>query len=85
MSKPFGEACNADNTLKDASEMDWVHSPSQSVAAGSIQKRAHDGDESSGEDDADELPKAKRKVNADTYKLVVYFVMVLPDLSRKHK
>jgi hypothetical protein len=65
--------------------MDWVHSPSQSVAAGSTQKPAHDSDESSGEDDANELPKAKRKVNADTYKLVLYFVTVLPNLSRKHE
>ena len=46
--------------------MDWVHSPSQSVVAGSTQKRAHDGDQSSGEDDANELPKAKQKVNDDT-------------------
>jgi len=40
--------------------MEWVHSPSQSVAAGSTEKQAHDGgDESSSEDEADELPKAK--------------------------
>jgi len=31
--KPEGEACNADGTLKDASEMDWIHSPSQLDAA----------------------------------------------------
>ena len=53
--------------------MDWVHSPSQSVAAGSTQKRTHDGDQSSGEDDADELPKAKRKVNDDTLHIGAVF------------
>ena len=53
--------------------MDWVHSPSQSVAAGSTQKQAHDGDQSSSEDDADELPKAKQKVNADTLQIGAVF------------
>ena len=28
-SKPDGEAVNDDGTLKDASQMDWPHSPSQ--------------------------------------------------------
>jgi hypothetical protein len=28
VSKPDGEACREDGTLKDASEMDWSHSPS---------------------------------------------------------
>ena len=74
LSKPFGEACNADNTLKDASEREWVHLPSQSVAAGSTKKRAYDGgNESSSEDDADELPKAKQKVNANTLQIGAIF------------
>jgi hypothetical protein len=32
-SKPDGEACGDDGTLKDASEIKWVHSPSQSHPA----------------------------------------------------
>jgi len=53
LSKPFREAYNTDNTLKDASEMEWVHLPSQSVAVGSTEKQAHDGgDKSSSEGDA---------------------------------
>ena len=27
MSKPDGEACNADGTLKDATEIEWINSP----------------------------------------------------------
>ncbi len=27
--KPDGEACNNDGTLKDASELEWLHSPTQ--------------------------------------------------------
>ena len=30
--KPDGEACNADRTLKDASEMEWLNSPTDLVA-----------------------------------------------------
>lgn len=29
--KPIGEACNADGTLKDASEISWLHSPSEAA------------------------------------------------------
>jgi hypothetical protein len=32
-SKPEGEACNADGTLKDASELEWPDSPSEPNAA----------------------------------------------------
>src|ERR1700689_332106 len=30
-SKPDGDVCRPDGTLKDASEMDWPHSPSDSI------------------------------------------------------
>ena len=30
-SKPEGEACNLDGTLKDASQIEWVNSPSDVV------------------------------------------------------
>jgi len=30
-SKPDGEACNPDGTLKDAEEITWLHSPSDPV------------------------------------------------------
>ena len=29
--KPIGEACNTDGTLKDASEIDWLNSPSDEM------------------------------------------------------
>ena len=29
--KPVGEACNGDGTLKDASEMNWLNSPSDEM------------------------------------------------------
>jgi len=65
-SKPDGEACNADNTLKDASEIEWFHSPSQITATWSTQKQVRgDNEESTNEDDANDLPKPKRKVNAE--------------------
>ena len=68
-SKPDGEACNADNTLKDASEIEWFHSPSQITATWSTQKRVRgDNEESTNEDDTDELPKPKRKVNAEYFR-----------------
>lgn len=60
VSKPDGEACNDDGTLKDASEIEWAHSPSQShpgpVLYGEKRKRndsVTDGDV----DDIDVLPK----------------------------
>jgi hypothetical protein len=61
-SKPSGEACNADNTLKDASEIEWIHSPSQ-AAIQNDRKRGHCTDDESGSED--ELPKPKRKVGAE--------------------
>jgi hypothetical protein len=33
-SKPDGEACNQDGTLKDASELEWPDSPTQPSAFG---------------------------------------------------
>jgi len=46
----------------------------QLECTGSTKKWAHDGgNESSGEDDADELPKAKWKVNANTLHIGAIF------------
>jgi hypothetical protein len=54
LSKPDGEACNEDGTLKDASEMDWPDSPSEPAAPATL-KRAHGDDvnERDGEDGRD--------------------------------
>ncbi|KAJ3492900.1 hypothetical protein NLJ89_g11143 [Agrocybe chaxingu] len=67
---PEGEAVNADGTLKDASEMDWLHSPSDEKIlepSSSLQKRAHSSDaegESEMDDDSSpsiQDPKVKRR------------------------
>ena len=43
---PDGEAYNADGTLKDASEIDWIHSPSQlSTAHAGFEDGFGDGNE----------------------------------------
>ena len=31
--KPVGDACNSDGTLKEADEMEWLHSPSSRPAS----------------------------------------------------
>ncbi len=31
--KPVGDACNIDGTLKEADEMEWLHSPSSRPAS----------------------------------------------------
>jgi hypothetical protein len=66
-SRPWeGEACNADGTLKDASEMQWVNSPSQITPVQSGQKRGYDFEAVNDSDDSgDERPKAKRKVSIE--------------------
>jgi hypothetical protein len=70
-SKPWeGEACNEDYTLKDASEIVWVHSPSQTavVLSGGFDSEGA-GDEGSGNgvderpDEVEEREKTKRKVS----------------------
>jgi len=57
-SKPDGEACCDDGTLKDASEMEWAHSPSQShpVLHGEKWKWS-DGVSDGDVDDINVLPK----------------------------
>jgi hypothetical protein len=79
-SKPSGEACNADNTLKDASQIKWIHLPSQE-AIQNDRKRGHCTDEESGSED--ELPKPKRKVNAEIPLLIMLSLMVSPDFSQQ--
>ena len=56
-SKPDGEACRDDGTLKDAHEIEWLHSPSQSHPIIRGEKRKQDGDDS--DSMIDELPKSK--------------------------
>ena len=40
--KPIGDACNADGTLKDASEIDWLHSPSDENSSFSKRTRSEE-------------------------------------------
>jgi hypothetical protein len=61
-SKPVGDACREDGTLKDASEMDWPNSPTEQNRA-LIEEQFRDASEldqppSSGSDEL-EAPKAK--------------------------
>jgi len=88
---PWREACNPNNTLKDATEIEWVHSPSQTTATSSTphyhhvltQKWVHgDNEESTDEDDTNEHPKWKRKVMLITL-LMLYFLTVSPDLPQQ--
>src|SRR5882724_5521690 len=87
VSKPHGEACNQNNTLKDSTEIEWVHSPSQTMATSSMshyhhaltQKRAHgDNEVTTDEDDTNMHPKLKRKVN--TILLILCLLTVSPNL-----
>ena len=41
MSKPEGEACNPDGTLKDADKMEWLNSPSDVGPAPLEKQREH--------------------------------------------
>src|SRR5882724_7538126 len=86
VSKPHGEACNQNNTLKDVMEIEWVHSPSQTMATSSMshyhhvltQKRVHgDNEETTCEDDTNMHPKRKRKVN--TILLILCLLTVSPN------
>jgi hypothetical protein len=59
-----GEACNADGTLKEAKEIQWLYSPSDESPSALPAKRSHsdaldDGDE--GCSDADQLTKPKKR------------------------
>jgi hypothetical protein len=51
---PVGEAVHEDRTLKDASEITWLHSPSQDELIMLGHKRQHSCDSDS---DADNLPQ----------------------------
>jgi hypothetical protein len=70
-SKPDGEACRDDGTLKDASELEWPNSPSDSnpynLNPGEenvILKRKPLGDEDDSGYENDELPKVKVSCNS---------------------
>ena len=41
-SKPEGEACNPDGTLKDADKMEWLNSPSDSAPAAPFENHNED-------------------------------------------
>lgn len=55
VTKPDGEACNNDGTLKDASEITWLHSPGSSPVSSS--KRGHN--DSSDEDEVTSKKKTR--------------------------
>ena len=61
-SRLVGEACRSDGTLKDASEIEWIHSPSQDSSNCGL-KRKRDGssvaESDSGVSTDDELPETK--------------------------
>jgi hypothetical protein len=63
-SKPVGDACRVDGTLKDASEMDWPDSPTdynRALIKDQFRDNRNDLEQlplSSGSDDS-EAPKAK--------------------------
>jgi len=66
---PDGEACRPDGTLKDAHEIEWLHSPSDLNACNlreeqSSLKRKLSGDEDSSDNEDGGLPKAKVTHNA---------------------
>jgi hypothetical protein len=59
-SKPDGEACNDDGTLKDASQMDWINSPSDATTA-PVLKHLLDSDDESDDDEEMSLPRKTKK------------------------
>ena len=59
ITKPDGEACNADGTLKDASEIEWLHSPGSKSPPVSLSKRARNDTSS----DADGIAFKKTRVS----------------------
>jgi hypothetical protein len=72
-SKPDGEACRDDGTLKDASELEWPDSPSDSnphnlnpgeLEEDLILKRKSPGDEDESNYGNDEHPKVKVSCNS---------------------
>lgn len=54
ITKPDGEACNEDGTLKDASEMEWLNSPGSNSSPIPFSKRAHN------DSDEDEVTSKKK-------------------------
>jgi hypothetical protein len=60
--KPGGDACREDGTLKDATEMIWLNSPSEVEAFGSQDNEVYDTGMISELDESD-LPKAMSKVS----------------------
>ena len=57
--KPDGEACNADGTLKDANEMQWLNSLSNEQPI-LPSKRFHENDDVDYQDDDEFLTKKLR-------------------------
>ena len=55
ITKPDGEACNTNGTLRDASEMVWLYSPSADSPSFSFSKRTH-----SNASDKDEVTLKKK-------------------------
>ena len=69
-SKPDGDACRDDGTLKDASEMEWPNSPSDSNPHDNLgeenvilKRKSPDNEDDSGYENV-ELPKVKVSCNS---------------------
>ena len=62
-SKPDGEACRADGTLKDADEMEWPNSPSEDVTVPQLKRLLEGG--SGTEDGAISKKKARVRTQSN--------------------
>ena len=56
ITQPDGKVCNADGTLKDASEITWLHSPGSKLSPAPFSKHAHN------DSDEDEVTLKKKLV-----------------------
>ncbi|KIL56940.1 hypothetical protein M378DRAFT_16608 [Amanita muscaria Koide BX008] len=63
---PVGEACNPDGTLKDASDMVWVNSPSDLTPPPLSTKRGHDDTDDENSDTAKPMRKQPQIVAEET-------------------
>jgi len=61
--KPDGEACNVDGTLKDATDMEWLNSPSQLLPSPPL-KRLLDYDSDLDSDHEDQRINKKAQVSS---------------------
>lgn len=64
--KPIGEACNADGTLKHASEIDWLNSPSDEIPP-PFSKRVRSEDLDPRFVDADQVNSKRPRVSKNPF------------------